>query len=108
MHATTGPPGGLRPPCALILRHSASFGNGCPQTFTKLPRRRPLPPTATATRPKSAPTGTNRPKGAAMKISVRRFLAIERSFRGYRPKPAVAPRSTDSDCEPEQADAVLQ
>jgi hypothetical protein len=43
-----------------------------------------------------------------MKISVRRFLAIERSFHGYRPKPAVAPRIPDSHCEPERAHAVLE
>jgi hypothetical protein len=42
-----------------------------------------------------------------MKISVRRFLAIERSFHGYRPKPPVAPPIPDSDCQPEQAHAVL-
>jgi hypothetical protein len=43
-----------------------------------------------------------------MKISVHRFLAIERSFHGYRTRPAVAPRIPVSDCQPEQADAVLE
>jgi hypothetical protein len=42
-----------------------------------------------------------------MKITVRRFLAIERSFHGYRPKPTAAPAIPDSDREPERADAVL-
>jgi hypothetical protein len=41
------------------------------------------------------------------KITVRRFLAIERSFHGYRPTPAAAPPIRNSDCEPEQTDAVL-
>ena len=41
------------------------------------------------------------------KITVRRFLAIERSFHGYRPKPAAAPQVPDPDREPEQTDAVL-
>ena len=41
------------------------------------------------------------------KITVRRFLAIERAFHGYRPKPTAAPRIPDSDRQPEQADAVL-
>ena len=45
-----------------------------------------------------------------MKITVRRFLAIERSFRGYRPRPrpAAVPRSPDPDCQPERAHAVLR
>jgi hypothetical protein len=42
-----------------------------------------------------------------MKITVRRFLAIERSFHGYRPKTAIAPPIPHSDREPERADAVL-
>jgi hypothetical protein len=67
-----------------------------------------VPPTAIATRPTTSPTGPNRPKGATRKITVRRFLAIERSFRGYRPKPAPAPPSHDSDCQPQRAQAVLE
>jgi hypothetical protein len=109
MHDTTGPRGGLRAPCALILSGRASSGKGTPQGFTKLSPRRPVPSTATATRTTIAPTGPNRPKGATMKsISARRFLAIERSFHGYRTKPAVAPRIPDSHCEPERAQVVLQ
>ena len=42
------------------------------------------------------------------KITVRRFLAIERSFHGYRPKPAAAPQVPDHDRQPQQADAVLE
>jgi hypothetical protein len=42
------------------------------------------------------------------KITVRRFLAIERSFHAYRPKPAIAPPIPDSGREPEQTDAVLE
>ena len=42
------------------------------------------------------------------KITVRRFLAIERSFHAYRPRPTAAPPIPDSDRQPEQADAVLE